>query len=225
MKAVIASIRPEFCEKILNRKKPVEIRKTKPMLKTAFPGEIKVYIYCTQPDNLRHQLWKAATYHYCDDHSHNGGDRTINSKVVAEFTCNTIVTEFGGHFDTQDQLDLYFPGSCLTVKQYNDYCKGKTAYGWHISDLKIYDYPKELTDFYRPGADSIEDLDDGLCCYCRRTDYGEKAYVGSPSGGRYCEGRFCGEAYQEYLDQNFMLTRPPQSWCYVEEMEDRPDVL
>ena len=44
-KAVLISIRPEWCEKILNGEKTVEIRKNRPSLKMPF----KCYIYCTKP--------------------------------------------------------------------------------------------------------------------------------------------------------------------------------
>lgn len=42
-KAVLLSIRPEWCEKILSGEKTVEIRKTRPKLEPPF----KCYIYCT----------------------------------------------------------------------------------------------------------------------------------------------------------------------------------
>ena len=45
MKSVLMSIRPEWCEKIANGKKTIEVRKTRPKLETPF----KVYIYCTLP--------------------------------------------------------------------------------------------------------------------------------------------------------------------------------
>lgn len=36
------------------------------------------------------------------------------------------------------------------VEKIDNYGKGKTLYGWHISDLKIYDKPRELSEFYKP---------------------------------------------------------------------------
>lgn len=43
-KAVLTSIQPKWCELIASGKKTVEVRKTKPKLKTPF----KVYICCTK---------------------------------------------------------------------------------------------------------------------------------------------------------------------------------
>jgi hypothetical protein len=37
--------------------------------------------------------------------------------------------------------------TCLSEIEINDYLDGKTGYGWHISNLKIYDKPKELGEF------------------------------------------------------------------------------
>lgn len=41
--------------------------------------------------------------------------------------------------------------SCLTYEELAGYIgNGETGYGWHISDLRIYDEPRELIDFERP---------------------------------------------------------------------------
>ena len=45
MKAVLISIRPEWCAKIASGEKTIEVRKTRPKLETPF----KCYIYCTLP--------------------------------------------------------------------------------------------------------------------------------------------------------------------------------
>ncbi len=37
-------------------------------------------------------------------------------------------------------------GSCLTKDEIMNYGKWKTLYGWHISDLKIYDKPLSLSE-------------------------------------------------------------------------------
>ena len=44
-KSVMISIRPKWCEKIVNGEKTIEVRKTRPKLNTPF----RVYIYCTLP--------------------------------------------------------------------------------------------------------------------------------------------------------------------------------
>ena len=44
--------------------------------------------------------------------------------------------------------------------------------------------------------------DEEICSYCSQTDYGEcKSYV-TPSGFYSCEGSWCDEAYEAYLEEN-----------------------
>lgn len=231
MKAVLLSVRPEWCEKILNRQKTLEIRKTRPKLETPF----KIYIYCTK--SVRRVSCGGSMCYYEDDlailaepwrpakygnpyGSLGDGEYLLNGQVIAEFICDFIYNDYG-HCNGQEVLDSDLPGTAMTFEQYNSYCNGKVGYGWHISDLKIYDKPKELFDFYRPGAESLEELgdDERLCNYCEATNCGELKCYSTPNGYTSCEGDWCDDAYQEYLDQNFMLRRPPQSWCYVEELE------
>lgn len=154
-KAVLISIRPEWVEKILTGEKSLELRKTKPKLKTPF----KVYIYCTNPKNTK--LWKSRTYIYADDHSHNIFDRCWSGGVVGEFVCDNIATynydycphpEIGMDYDCGDSwweiADEDLKSACLTEKEFRHYAFGSVAmYGWHISNLKIYDTPKQLSEF------------------------------------------------------------------------------
>lgn len=114
--------------------------------------------------------------------------------------------------------------SCLSfdeIKEYVGYEKSeKTFYGWHISDLVIYDKPKELSEFHKPSAENMEELLDCeiLCDYCYETGRGEYAFTSTPNGPVMCEGAYCDRAYQSYLDdEGFTLYRPPSSWRYVEE--------
>lgn len=69
-KAVLMSTQPKWCELIANGKKTVEVRKTRPKLKTPF----KVYIYCTKgklallrddtdTEKYKYEVWKYAEFH------------------------------------------------------------------------------------------------------------------------------------------------------------------
>jgi predicted transcriptional regulator len=40
--------------------------------------------------------------------------------------------------------------SCLTFVELRNYLKGKNGYEIHISDLEIFDEPKELSEFKQP---------------------------------------------------------------------------
>lgn len=46
MIAVLISIRPKWCEKIISGEKTIEVRKTRPKMDTPF----KCYIYCTKAE-------------------------------------------------------------------------------------------------------------------------------------------------------------------------------
>ena len=92
--------------------------------------------------------------------------------------------------------DLYYYAGDKSV---ND------LFGWHISDLKIYDKPKDLIELYKPCISP----DFQYCPNC-------------PVGGEYIsegESEFLaidGECSTEWYCNN-RVTRPPQSWYYVEE--------
>lgn len=138
-KAVMLSIRPKWCEKICGGEKTIEVRKTRPKLDTPF----KCYIYCTLP-KYPHDDFIATNYPM--PQFYGGG------KVVGEFTCDRIfpinVFDNGG---IQNWFFEHMERSCLTYEELAGYIgNGETGYGWHISDLRIYDEPRELIDFERP---------------------------------------------------------------------------
>lgn len=192
MKAVMISINPKWCGLIASGKKTLEIRKTQPKLKPPF----KCYIYCTNEKKLK--FWTNKRYSYADNHSHNLWDRCGNGKVIGEFVCRNI--DFLSEEDLFSGMDeinrsIIEESSCVDIDELLKY-KGKKdiIYGWHISDLKIYEEPKPICEFEHPPY-----LDcDIPCKLCK---YGFVVY-----------GAFGAE-----YDCDRKLKRPPQSWCYVEE--------
>ena len=42
--------------------------------------------------------------------------------------------------------------------------------------------------------------DESICDYCSQTDYGEHKSYGTPNGQWFCEGVWCKDAYESYLD-------------------------
>lgn len=212
-KAVLISIRPKWCELIANGKKTIEVRKTMPKIQTPF----KVYIYQTR---------KPVSVSFSGNGKHiSEYDKTLwynswSGKVIGEFICNKIEKYTAdddfcyGIYDIDD--DTVYK-TRLENGALWDYGKGKPLYGWHISELVIYDKPKELSEFMTLGALSFEELQEDVCNYCRPTQRGEIKMSHGPNGVYMCEGRFCDDAYKTYLEEEFSLKRPPQSWCYVEE--------
>lgn len=151
MKAVLLSIRPEWCSRIFSGWKTVEIRKTRPVsLKEPF----KCYIYCTK--GTKFFCWKAVDHLYFDDRPHKIFDRRADGMVVGEFICDDIRRIGPEYCVVKEDIESAISGSCLTVPQVKDYAGWKSGmsyadlkdlYGWHISELKIYDKPRELRAF------------------------------------------------------------------------------
>ena len=118
-------------------------------------------------------------------------------KVVGEFVCDQLCwvlshpSIFAGHpVFFQKAID----DACLTRDEVDRYSTGKDVVGWHITQLNIYDKPKPLSDFYKEcaGLDNT-----GLCYECEN------------AVGEECDCAVNGRLH---------FTRPPQSWCYVEDM-------
>lgn len=153
MKAVLISIQPKWVEKIANGKKTIEVRKTAPK-----QVPFKCYIYCTYPKKPAYTLWL---------NRRTKNKFLADGKVIGEFVCDKVFllhpyTYDGGSADLERRKFIQtFEGSskgneilaatCLTQDEMFDYIgAGNYGYGWHISDLKIYDKPKELSEFFTP---------------------------------------------------------------------------
>ena len=150
MKSVLMSIKPQWCERIANGEKTVEIRKTKPKIDTPF----KVYIYCTQDKRLLHKFNKGERIddeHFFEEdvfvrqNTWIRGHLNPNGKVIGEFVCDWIRWEP----EVSDGIvDVCLSQtSCVEAGDIIRYANGKMIYSWHISDLVIYNTPKELSEF------------------------------------------------------------------------------
>lgn len=128
MKAVLISIQPKWCELIASGKKKVEIRKTKPKLETPF----KVYIYETK--GKKQYFSQPLPIPYFEG----------MGKVIGEFVCDEITTAKLGNY-----CNISLTDACLDAYELMDYADDKPLYGWHISNLIIYDTPKELSEFIK----------------------------------------------------------------------------
>ena len=135
-KAVLISINPTWCEKIVSGEKTIEVRKTRPKMNPPF----KCYIY-----------------------------KCGNGKIIGEFLCDQIIED-----RTYGHNEEFYRAACMSAYDAAAYAMQSPMYGWHISDLRVYDHQRDLWEFT------------GL----RETKYG---LAPGP------------------------ITRPPQSWRYVEE--------
>lgn len=207
MKAVLLSIRPKWCSRIFSGWKTVEIRKTRPVsLKEPF----KCYIYCTK--GTKFFCWKAVDHLYFDDRSHNLFDRRADGMVVGEFICDDIRRIGPEYCVVKEDIESAISGSLLTVPQVKDYAGWKSGmsyadlkdlYGWHISELKIYDKPRDLDEFSRFGFFGMG-RSNCVCGNWRCENYETSYHYMIPPT---CKIDGCS------------ICRPPQSWCYVEDAE------
>lgn len=142
MKSVLISIRPKWCELIANSKKTVEVRKTKPKLDTPF----KCYIYCTKgtPYLNRHNGHLYLEYNDILGGKGNGLYERLNGKVIGEFVCDKYDEFEPTNAGVRFRRFLALHETCLSLEEIRKYLNGSVGYGWRISDLVIYDKPKEL---------------------------------------------------------------------------------
>ena len=163
MTSVLISIKPKWCELIASGKKTIEVRKTQPRLNTPF----KVYIYCTQGKPtlgryLENNSLKATPETDFDHYNRNTLFRA-NGKVIGEFVCDEIT----GGFWIAPFSDYLQRQSCLSYDEVCDYANGKPIFAWHISNLVIYDQPRELSDFTTRTSVYYDSI---ICDSC--TDFG-----------------------------------------------------
>lgn len=140
MKTVLISIQPKWCELIAIKKKSLEVRKNRPKLETPF----RCYIYETRKKWWYKLLAPLKSFAWVETVISGQG------KVIGEFICDTIVPISVKYSDINSHLALReFPLTCLTDKQIIDYLgNGVTGYGWHISNLKIYEKPLDISNFF-----------------------------------------------------------------------------
>ena len=169
--AVLISIRPKWCEKIISGEKTIEVRKTRPKLLPQF----KCYIY-----------------------------RSVQGGVIGEFVCDDIfekIVRVGGNCEPPKYcicdwnmdftpLDTLLADACLTKDELEKYLDGGVGYGWHISNLKIYDTPLPLNTFKK---------------WFRECAYSDLGFA-IPD----CE---------KCTDAGCYVQKPPQSWFFVEELQ------
>ena len=107
--------------------------------------------------------------------------------------------------------DIAEEQSCVLREDILKYSNGKEVFGWHISDLVIYDKPKELSEFYTIDNEAIKK------CEHRERVYNNPNYT---NGALLLGSYICNKDESDWCEKckTKPLTRPPQSWCFVEEL-------
>lgn len=143
MKAAVKSVSSRICEKVAHGDCTILVSKTAPKCEVPF----KAYIYCT----------KEKPYLYLIDYDDDNFELIKqNGKVIGEFVCDKVISTCGWRLQGDTQWcakrttdEEMFPSlACLTIDEIIEYAgNNRGIYGWHITDLKIYDKPRELSEF------------------------------------------------------------------------------
>ena len=208
MKSVLISIKPQWCEKIASGRKTIEVRKSA-------PNEVpfKAYIYATKPKKFYkcgsistsdEFLWLAngkvemgdGFKFWADGDKYQG----LNGRVIGEFICNKVDKYTFSSYEAEYRVNhIEQEMMCLNHPDLIRYGGGETLYGWHIADLKIYDKPKELSEFKTPPCEKPEKA-------CENCKY--RVVINTP------------DMYEVdcFVKNGRGISRPPQSYMFVEEI-------
>jgi predicted transcriptional regulator len=193
MNAILMSIQPKWASKILSGEKTIEVRKTAP--KPPF----KVYVYVTKKGEqlkTRHRDAILNLFLPLEEMRANG-------RVAFEFVVNKVdrfTTEY-----VYPELIAMAGKACLSEKDLFGYSKGKNLYALHMSDIEIFDKPKELGEFKRPCI--VPEMP-----YCPNCKYGYTTFPEDTTKQDIIDGCEC-----KWGCLN-TVTRPPQNYMYVEEL-------
>lgn len=106
---------------------------------------VKCLIYCTKSkpyisyDSYDNKIWETDR------------EYSLNGKIVAQFDCEKVEkfdVPYPAYFcEVKDKLEHITKGSCLSLLNLHHYMKNQKGYAIHISNLKIFDNPKQLSDY------------------------------------------------------------------------------
>lgn len=184
MKSVLISIRPQWVEKIASGQKTIEVRKTAPQ-----EVPFKAYIYETQ--GRTETPWIDEDGHFI----YKG-----RGQVIGEFICDKVypIKNKGSSFvvanEEQGVTNEIAGQSCLYYDDMVSYFGNKDGFGWRISDLKIYDRPKKLSEFRKSGFMT------------------EEEWLFNLYPNTHC--------HYEAWAKKFEITCAPQSWMYIEGLRE-----
>lgn len=182
---ILASLKPYYYYLIGERKKTIEVRK---MALKNLPQDIAFYMskdeksFAKIPKEFQEKYRK---------HFGKVGMRVVCDKVIR--TCGWRLRGDTQQCAKRTVAETELPKlACLTIDEIVDYAgsENREVVGWHISDLKIYDKPKPIMQFYKPCPIKIKN-----CPVCEFYS----TYTGC------CMNN---------------IDRPPQSYMFVEELKE-----
>lgn len=178
-----------------NRKSFNRIPKIYQTLMKDLLGKVIGEFVCDKITKYESEFWDDETYECIQELVE---PQDLN--VYGEYDYYTVAE--GGDDDYKDKP--LFKQSCLNWNEFRNYIGQDIHefYGWHISDLKIYDKPKELGEF---GVSCHKD-DCEKCGDCPHLQSMQGSYPCEDSGAEWCG-----------VGNIKPITKPFQSWGYMEE--------
>ena len=197
MKAIMISDKPKWCALTMNGKKHIEVRKNKALASAIQKlideyGYAEFYVYCSLAKHIKDYLQIENGKYVCS--VPKDYEKILNGKIKFKFRCykvEEIKLNLGARLFTKTfNEEELLKNACLTTNEIEDYLFSNAMQGYaiHISDLEIFDKPKEISEFYKVGANAYQKDIEQV--------YGERA--------------------KRYTDCFFQLTKAPQNFCYVE---------
>ena len=223
MKSILMSIQPYYAYLEMKGIKTVEMRKTEPKDKD---WSRKVKVYVSQNKKSFNRIPKEDREWFTQ----------YVGKVAYEFVCDYVEKEAVAFTEMGNLGRLYH---CrLSLAELKKYAGKRTSlYYWHISALKVYDKPKELSDF-----NSIKQCKPEYSPFGYQWTWEDRHKRNTGGwGNKYrpvpieCHRCRCLVSGEDYLDEKSgcvlfdyeciskyhkPIERPPQSWQYVQELED-----
>ena len=155
-----------------------------------YNGKVLGEFVCDCIANYEAELWDDETYERIQEFF-----EPDDFAEYGEYEYKTIADN-GDDFWRENML---CSSSCITIEELRKYvgCGIATFYGWHISNLVIYDKPKELSEFYAECKMN-----------CEHCEMWGSVRVNAEEFDMDCKS--------DWFNHK-PLKRPPQSWCYVTE--------
>lgn len=220
MKAIMKTIKPKTCANVMNNKQSILVIKNKKEAKAIQKliveyGYADIYVHCSK-DNKNYLYWDWWDPPYVEEEWFVSSNPKIwsedrkningwfNGKVLFKFRCYEMeeIPNYGLARRSETMMEELLKGSCLTMGELNKYAPHKEyddddyIYAIHINDLKIFDEPKELSEFRKSNTPSYEQTKPFAEIFSK--SYTQEEYK------KQCE-RF-----------GFVLIKAPKNFCYVE---------
>ena len=172
MRAILISDHAKWCSLMMNGEKTIEIRKNKALANVTQKlieenGYAEFYVYCSKDSkNLLHK--NCADIYWVEDKDFQAKNKKLglqtqsilNGKVVFKFRCYNVeeilIKPNGNYYTNTLSNNKLLAQSCLSQKEIFEYTNAHiskiggywfSGYAIHISDLEIFDRPRELGEF------------------------------------------------------------------------------